>query len=663
MLTPSTELSQHLRDVVVLFEVIVDTSYKDRTLYTDKFALPPANMPYKSAGYIVNRVTCAALSCLLVLLATSLPTRAEVFTATAISLYDAPRYPSGFSHFDFVNPDAPKGGKITLPALGTFDTLNPYGLKGIPPMESISPFGITEMNEPLMIGTSWYLESGDEPQSAYCLVCSHIEYPGDYRWVIFQINPLARFHNGDPITAHDVVHSYELLVSDAANPLYKNIYTSIDKVEALSDARVKFTFRDAGNRSLILRAGELPVMSKQHWQTHSFAESSGVPPLLSGPYRVKDFRLGNYLVLERVKDFWAKDHPAYRGMFNFDEVRFEFFRDRTVAFEALKSGGLDFWIEYMAKNWSTGYDFPAIRSGRVIKQAIPHQIPSGTQAFFINTRREKFSDVRTRKAISLLFDFAWINHNIFADAYKRSETHYPNSPMGAQGVPDAEELRLLEPFRTQLPPELFTTPFHFSRHDGTGNIRADLRQALGLLRQAGWEFRDRKLVNTAGEPFVLEIMTETPSFQRVLLPFVKNLQKVGIDAQVRIVDGPQLKSRQDSFDFDLTITVLPQTATPGQEQRLYFHSSQVAVKGSKNLSGVSNPVVDALLDKLVAAQSMQELVAAARALDRVLLWHYYTIPQWYLDYHRIAYWNRFERPPRPATLSLGFQTWWIKENK
>ncbi len=646
-----------------MFEVIVDTSYKDRCLYADKNAIPSINMPYKSAGYIVYRLTLAALSSLLLLWSGSLPCRAETHIATALSLYDSPKYPPGFHHFDFVNPDAPKGGKITLPALGTFDTLNPYSLKGIAPMENISVFGITEMNEPLMVGTSWYLESGDEPQSAYCLICSTLEYPDDYRWVIFTLNPQARFHNGERITADDVVNSYELLLSDAANPLYKNIYSGVKAVEALDESRVRFSFRETGNRSLILRAGELPVMSKQYWQTHSFAESSSEPPLLSGPYRVKDFRPGNYVVLERVKDFWAKDHPVYRGMFNFDEVRYEFFRDRTVAFEALKSGNLDFWIEYMAKTWATGYDFPALKKGDVIRQAIPHRIPSGTQAFFINTRRAKFSDLRTRKAISLLFDFAWINHNIFADAYKRSQTHYPNSVMGARGLPDAEELRLLEPFRDQLPPELFTSEFHFPQRDGSGNIREDLRQALNLLRQAGWEFRNRKLVNAQGQPFELEIMTETPSFQRVLLPFVKNLQKVGIDAEVRIVDGAQLKARQDSFDFDITITVLPQTATPGQEQRLYFHSSQANVKGSKNLSGVRNPVVDALLDRLVAAQSMHELVAAARALDRVLLWHYYTIPQWYLDYHRIAYRNRFERPPRPATLSLGFQTWWIKENK
>lgn len=619
-------------------------------------------MPYKSDGY---RKLIRVLPLLWLLLAAGPATAlAGVRVTTSLSLYDSPRYPPGFTHFDFVNPDAPKGGKIRLPGLGTFDTLNPYVLKGIPASESIGVFGITEMNEPLMVGTGWYLESGDEPQSAYCLICAHLEYPDDFSWVIFQINPRARFHNGDPITAADVANSFHLLIGEDANPLYRNVYGNVKSAEVLSPQRVKFSFREPGGRSMILRLGELPVMSKKHWDTHPFSASPGVPPPLSGPYRVKDFKLGNYLVLERVKDFWAKDHPAYRGMFNFDEVHFEFYRDRTVAFEALKSGRLDFWIEYVAKNWATGYDFPALQSGDVIRQALPHGIPSGTQAFFINTRREKFRDVRTRKALALLFDFAWTNQNIFADAYKRSETHYPNSVMGARGLPDAAELRLLEPFRKQLPPELFTSEFHFPVYDGSGNVRQGLRQSLQLLQQAGWEFRDKKLVNNrTGEPFVLEIMTETPSFQRVLLPFVKNLQKVGITVYVRIVDPAQLKVRQDGFDFDMTVSVLPQSATPGQEQRLYFHSSQARVKGSRNLSGIEDPVVDAMLDQLVAARSMPELVAAARALDRVLLWNYYTIPQWYLDYHRIAYRSRLERPAHPAALSLAFQTWWIKAKK
>lgn len=620
-------------------------------------------MPKKSGAYNPNpwRIVSDAGLMILIALAGVSSAFAEpaVIRTSSISLYDSPKYRPGFKHFDYVNPDAPKGGKITLPALDSYDTLNPYVLKGIPAMSSIAVYGITEMNEPLMIGTSWYQESGDEPQSAYCLICSELEYPEDYTWVIFHLNPKARFHNGDPITAADVANSFELLMSDAAHPLYQNNYGNVARAEVLDTHRVKFHFRKPDNRSLLLRLGELPVMSKKHWDSHSFGSSSGTPQPLSGPYRIKKFKLGHNLVLERVPDFWAKDHPLYRGQYNFDEVKFEFFRDRTVAFEAFKSGRLDFWIEYVAKNWAYAYDFPAVRNGKVIKRAIPHQIPSGTQAFFINTRREKFQDIRTRKAISLLFDFAWINRNIFSDAYRRSETHYPNSVMGARGLPSEAELALLEPWRDQLPPELFEQAFHFPTYDGTGNAREGLKKSFALLKSAGWEFRGDSLVHKqTGKPFTLELLIDTPSFQRVLLPYAKNLKKVGIDARIRIVDATQLKTRLDMFDFDMVVYVLPQTATPGQEQRIYFHSSQANVKGSRNLSGITDPVVDAMLDKIGQAGSLQELIAASRALDRVLLWNYYTIPQWYLDYHRIAYRKHFGQPEQPAPLSLAFQTWW-----
>lgn len=606
----------------------------------------------------------AGLLILIVSVGYSLPVAAQTIIRTSsLSLYDSPKYRPGFDHFDYVNPDAPKGGHIVLPAIGSFDTLNPYLLKGIAAMDNTAVYGITEMNEPLMLGTSWYQESGDEPQSAYCLICTELEYPDDYSWVIFQLNPKAHFHNGDYITADDVARSFELLMSDAANPLYKNIYANVDKAVVINQHRIRFQFKQPDNRSLLLRLGELPVMSKKHWDTHEFGKSSSTPQPLSGPYRIKDFKLGSYLILERVPDFWAKDSPLYRGQHNFDTVRFDFFRDKTVAFESFKSGHLDFWIENIAKNWSTGYDFPAIRNGNVVKKAIPHQIPSGTQAFFINTRRDKFQDVRTRKAVSLLFDFAWINRNIFSNAYKRSETHFPNSIMGAQGLPDAAELALLEPFRSELPAELFEKPFHFPSYNGSGQIRSGLREAFRLLKQAGWEFKNDRLVNAkTGAPFILELLTDTPSWQRILLPYAKNLQKVGIDARIRIVDSTQEKVRLDVYDFDMVVYVLPQSSMPGQEQRLYFHSSQAGVKGSKNLSGIRDPVVDAMLEKLGQATSEHELIAASRALDRVLLWNYYTIPQWYLDYHRIAYWNHFGQPENPARLSLAFQTWWKQEH-
>lgn len=402
-------------------------------------------------------------------------------------------------------------------------------------------------------------------------------------------------------------------------------------------------------------------MSHKHWKSHTFGESSGQAQPLSGPYRIKDFKFGSYLALERVEDFWAKDHPVYRGMFNFDQVTFEFYRDKTVAFEALKSGRLDFWIEYIAKNWATAYDFPAIREGKIIKKAIPHQRPSGTQAFFMNMRRPLFKDIRVRKALSLLFDYHWINKNIFASAYKRTNSHFPNSEMGATGLPSEKELSLLIPFKQQLPEDVFTTAFQLPEYNDPKMVRSALREAMGLLRAAGWKYQNEQLVHqTTQQVFEFELLTDGASFQRILLPFAKNLKKVGITANIRIVDSAQFKVRLDDFDFDITTVVLPQSASPGEEQQLYYHSNQVSVRGSKNLSGIADPVVDALLDTLTSAKTLNDLKAHTKALDRVILWNYYTIPQWHLNYYRIAYESHLQQPTTLPKYNLGFQAWWLE---
>tara|TARA_B100000683_G_scaffold242954_2_gene252044 strand:- start:8959 stop:10872 length:1914 start_codon:yes stop_codon:yes gene_type:complete len=589
---------------------------------------------------------------------------ADVTVAHAISLYGQPKYPQGFQHFDYVNPNAPKGGRITLPALGSFDTLNPYVLKGISPSSFAGLYGISELSEPLMVGTSYYLESGDEPQTAYCLICEWVEYPPDHSWIIFQINPKARFHNGTRITANDVAFSYQLLTSDQAHPAFHNNLLAVEKVEVLSPQRVRFRFKGPSERSNLLRVGELPVMSEAHWKQHPFGESSGTPQPLSGPYTVKDFVLGNYITLQRVDDFWAKEHPVYQGMFNFDEVRYDFYRDRTVAFEAFKSGAADFWMENVSKNWATAYDFPDVKNGTIQKVELPHSIPSGTQAFFINMRRAKFQDVRVRKALSLMFDFQWTNKNIFSGAYTRNQTHFPNSVMAARGLPSPRERDLLEPFRQQLPTELFTEEFSYPVYDEPGKLRKNMKLAMQLLRSAGWEYQNQRLINSQnGQHFQFEILINSPSFQRVLLPYSKNLAKIGIETSVRIVDRAQYKVRLDDFDFDMTVFVLPQSASPGQEQRLYFHSSQANVRGSKNLSGIQDPVVDAMIQHITSANTHADLVAAVRAMDRVLLWNYYSIPHWHLGYHRLAYKNIFSKPRNPADMSLAFQTWWVRDTK
>ncbi|MDX1692845.1 MAG: extracellular solute-binding protein [Ketobacteraceae bacterium] len=586
---------------------------------------------------------------------------------SAISLHGSPKYAGEtFSPYYHANPDAPKGGTVVLPGFGSFDTLNPYLLKGISPVNSpgMGQYGIAELNEPLMVGTGFILPSPDEPQSAYCLLCDYIEFPEDYRWVRFKLKDYARFHNGDPITADDVMTSYKLLTSEKAHPSYRDIYQPVAKVEKEGPLTVTFHLSEPGLKAMIFRLGELPVMSHNFWEKHTFGESGNIAQPLSGPYKVGHAEMGNIIEFHRVPDFWAKDFPLYQGMYNFDKVRFEFFRDRTVAFEAFKSGRVDVFYEYVAKNWATAYDFPDINSGKIIKEEINHQIPSGSQAFFINTRRDKFSDIRVRKALSLLFDFEWTNTNIFAGAYKRSNTYFPNSELGARGLPSQGELKLLEPHRDSLPDALFTEPFELPQTRGNGNIRQQQRQALQLLREAGWEIRDAKLVNSkTGEPFTFEILIDQNSFARVLTPYINNLKKAGIDAQIRHIDTAQYKVRLDNLDFDMISYVLPQGLSPSHEQRLYFHSSLADTEGTKNFSGVKNKVVDAMIEKIINAETREELVSATRAMDRVLLWNYYTIPHWHLNYHRIAYRNKLQRPDKVSKLDLGFPTWWVKPKK
>ena len=598
--------------------------------------------------------------------ASELPARdpvQKIQKVSAISLHGLPKHQNGLSHYYHANPNAPKGGTIVLPGFGSFDSLNPYLLKGISPINTpgFGQYGFSELNEPLMVGTDFTAPSPDEPQSAYCLICESLEFPSDYHWVIFNLRKNARFHNGDPITADDVVTSFNLLISDVAHPRYRDIYAPVERVEILDTHRVKFHLKEANQKSLLFRLGEIPVMSHKFWKEHTFGESGDKAQPLSGPYKVGYVDMGNVIELHRVPDHWAKDLPFYKGQYNFDKVRFEFFRDRTVAFEAFKSGRVDVFYEYVAKNWATAYDFPAINDGKIIKEAIPHKIPSGSQAFFLNTRKDIFADRRVRQALSLLFDYEWTNKNIFASAYQRSNTFYPNSELAASGMPSDAEKLLLEPFRKQLPDELFTQPFNLSKTKGNGNIRPQLRQALRLLKSAGWIIENSTLVNAkTNTPFKFEILIDQNSFARVLTPYVNNLKKAGITAEIRLVDTAQYKVRLDRLDFDMISYVLPQGLSPSHEQRLYFHSSMSNTEGSKNFSGISHPAVDALLEKIISATSRNELVTATRAMDRVLLWEYYTIPHWHINYHRIAYQNKLQRPPTAPALHLGFPSWWMK---
>ncbi|WP_130903222.1 extracellular solute-binding protein [Pseudomonas sp. Sample_23] len=601
-----------------------------------------------------------ALSLLLISLALSSPASATITESHGYAQFGTLKYPARFTHFDWVNPQAPKGGTLRVMAFGTFDTVNPYTFKGTSPVTTANflQYGINELNEPLMVGTGQYSPSGDEPASSYGLIAQSAEYSEDRSWVVFNLRPEARFHDGAPVTAYDVAFSYRTLLKDG-HPLYRTALQEVLRVDILNKQRIRFVFKRSGNPLLILRLGELPVLPQHYWKDRDFKATTFEPPLGSGPYRITSVTPGRQLIFERVKDYWGKDLPVNRGKYNFDRMEVEFYRDSDVAFEAFKAGEFDIYIEHQAKNWVNGYNFPAVRRGEVIKVQIPHQIPTQTQGLFMNSRRATFADVRTREALGLMFDFEWTNRALFSDAYKRTTSYYPNSEFSASGLPVGHEWLMLKPYKEQLPARLFTEPFSLPKTDGRGIPRETMRKALALLAEAGWKLHGQRLQDKDGQPLRFELLLVNPSLERLYQPYIENLNSIGIDARLRTVDRAQYKQRLDQFDFDMISMTLGQTLSPGLEQWQYFHSSQVNVKGSKNYAGIANPVVDHLLEQLLAARTRDEQVAAGKALDRVLLWQHYSIPNWYLNYHRLAYRNRLAFVTTPP-YTLGLSAWWLK---
>ncbi|MFS2156993.1 extracellular solute-binding protein [Pseudomonas sp. Pseusp122] len=597
---------------------------------------------------------------LIMSLALSAPATATIIESHGYAQFGVLKYPASFTHFDWVNPEAAKGGTLRFMAFGTFDTLNPYTLKGSSPVSTPNflQYGINELNEPLMVGTGQYDPSGDEPTSSYGLIAESVEYSEDRSWVVFNLRPQARFHDGKPITAYDVAFSYRTLLKDG-HPQYRTALQEVQRVDILNRQRIRFVFKRSGNPLLILRLGELPVLPQHYWEKRDFRATTFDPPLGSGPYRITRVQPGRQLVFERVKDYWGKDLPVNRGKYNFDRAIVEFYRDSDVAFEAFKANEFDIYIEHQAKNWANGYSFPAVANGQVIKAQIPHRIPTQTQGLFMNTRRGTFADIKVREALGLMFNFEWTNRTLFNDAYSRSTSYYPNSEFTAGGVPSGREWLVLAPFKDHLPANLYTRPFSVSKTDGSGIPRETLRQALNLFAEAGWKLSDQRLVNKNGEPLRFEILLVNPNLERILQPYIEDLRHIGIDAGLRTVDRAQYKQRLDQFDFDMILMTLGQTLSPGLEQWQYFHSSQATIKGSKNYAGIANPVVDQLLNQLLAAQSRDEQVATARALDRVLLAGHYMIPNWYLNNHRLAWRNRFAMVTTPP-YTLGLRAWWLK---
>jgi len=576
----------------------------------------------------------------------------QTYTGHGYSLYGDLKYSKGFTRFEYVNPRAPKSGTVRLASIGTFDNLNPFILKGV------TPSGIGLLFDTLTE------QSSDEPFSEYGLLAEKIEMPKDRSWVSFTLNSKARWHDGTPVTADDVIFSFETLVSEG-HPFYRAYYADVLRAEKLDSRTVKFVFPEGSNPELPLIIGQLPVLSKTYYSTREFEKTTLESPMGSGPYRIADIKPGRSVTYRRDPDYWAKDLPVMKGRYNFDEIKYEYYRDETVLLEAFKAGEYDFRLENSAKDWATAYVGPAFDQGLIIKEEVPDETPTGMQAFVFNTRRVLFTDRRVRLALTQMFDFEWMNRNLFYGAYTRTTSYFSNSELASSGLPGSDERALLAPFRSQLPPEVFTKEYLPPVTEGSGNIRNNIRSALGLLKAAGWELKGGVLINpSTGRPFEFEILLVQPTMERVALPFKKNLERIGIRASIRVVDSSQYVNRLNNYDFDMTSVVWGQSLSPGNEQRDYWSTEAANRPGTRNLAGIRDPVVDALIQKVIEAPDRKSLVAACRALDRVLLWGYYGIPHWHIRTYRIAYWNKFSKPAIKPKYALGFSdTWWIDIEK
>jgi microcin C transport system substrate-binding protein len=590
--------------------------------------------------------------CLLLLAGAAFPAAPiETTGSHALVLHGAPKYGKDFTHFDYANPNAPKGGFVRRHEIGTFDTLNPFTLKGV------AAAGIGNTFDTLTVN------SDDEPFTVYGLVAESIEVPADHSWVKYRLRPEARFHDGSPLRAEDVVFSFEILRAKG-RPHFRSYYANVAKAEALDSQTVKFAFGDGVNRELPLILGQLPILSKRYWQQRNFDKTTLEAPLGSGPYQVTSVVPGRSVTYRRVKDYWAQDLPVNKGRNNFGTIRFDYYRDATVALEAFKAGEYDFRTENIAKNWAEGYAGPGLDAGLIIKQEIPDERPKGMQAFIFNTRRSVFSDSRVREALSYAYDFEWANKHLFYNTYQRTKSFFSNSELASRGLPNEAELNLLGRYRGQIPEQVFAEPYRPPVTDGSGNIRPNLRKASRLLREAGWVIEGgQRIQRSSGERFHFELLLVSPSFERVALPFKRNLERLGIDMSVRTVDDAQYLKRLENFDFDMIVFTIGQSLSPGNEQRDFWASTMADVPGSRNFAGIKDPVVDQLVELVIAAPDRASLVARTRALDRVLLWGHYVIPQWHVRQFRVAYWDKFEHPATAPKYALGFDTWWISEEK
>jgi microcin C transport system substrate-binding protein len=575
-----------------------------------------------------------------------------------LSAFGDLKYPPDFKQFDYVNPDAPKGGRLVTigtQAVLTFNSFNPFIRKDDPAQ------GLEFTFDSLMV------RANDEADALYGLIAHSAELADDKRSVTFYLRPEAKFRDGIPVTAEDVAFSFSVLSDiNRARPQYAIPLQDVAKAEAIDAHTVRYTFKGENTRDLPQMVAGLPVLSKAYYDKVPFDKASLEAPLGSGPYEIAHFKQGTYIAYKRRPDYWAANLPVMKGRFNFDEIRLDYYRDRTAALEAFKAGAYDLREEFTSKSWATEYNIPQVADGRIKLVTLPDDSPSGAQGWFINTRREKFADRRVRKALDYAFDFEWTNKNLFYGAYKRTQSFFANSELEAKTPPTEAEIKLLEPFRDKLPPELFTAaPYSPPVSDGSGRDRRQLAAASKLLDEAGWKVGPNGTrVNAKGEALTAELLMEEPSVERIFNFYIEKLRSIGIQANIRQVDSAQYQVRLKSFDFDLDMSRFSLDLTPGPEMRLYMGSQAARTDGSFNLAGIADPAVDAMIDHILTASSRKDLTTAAHALDRVLRAGHYWVPQWYKGAHTLAFWDRFSWPAVKPKYDRGvYDTWWWDAEK
>ena len=572
----------------------------------------------------------------------------------AIAMHGEPKYDKDFLHVEYIDTKSTKGGFIVRSAFGSFDSLNPFTLKGT------SPAGISTMFETLTTGSS------DEAFTEYGLLAETIEWPEDRSWVSYTLREEARWHDGKKVSVDDVIWTFNKLI-EKGHPFYKYYYEDVSEVIKESDNKVRFNFKSNTNKELVLIVGQLPVLPKHYWINKNFEETTLKIPIGSGPYKIKSIDAGRSITYELDPDYWGfknNNVPIKVGKDNFSSVRYDYYKDRAIEREAFKSGDIDFFSENNSKEWATSYEIDAVKKGLIIKKLIPHENPQGMQGFAFNIRKNIFKDRRVRRALSYAFDFEWSNKNLFYGAYKRTDSYFENSELASAGLPTKKELAYLNPYIDVLPKEIFTSKFSNPVTNGSGFIREELRIAAQLLKDAGWILKNGKLQNNNNKEFFkFEILLYSPAFERIVFPFKDNLEKLGIEVDIRTVDSAQYQKRIETFDFDMVVQTFSQSLSPGNEQRNFWGSDAADTNGSRNIIGIKNYAIDSLIEKLINAKNRQELITITNALDRVLLWHHYVIPNWHISSYRVLYWDFFDQPNIKPKYSLGFDTWWLNQKK